>query len=72
MAPRLDHVGEDPGVALPLEPVDHVGHQGVRDAWVGLLSQQDGLPQLVQDHGVPVHLLLPCLQLGEWGGGVRR
>lgn len=50
---------------LPLEPVNHVSHQGIRDAWVGLLSQQDGLPQLIQDHGVPVHLLLSCLQLGE-------
>lgn len=52
---------------LPLEPVDHVSHQGVGDAGVGLLSQQDGLPQLVQDHGVPVHLLLPRLQLGVSG-----
>ncbi len=49
---------------LPLEPVDHVSHQGIGDAGVGLLSQQDGLPQLIQDHGVPIHLLLPCLQLG--------
>ena len=32
---------------LPLEPVDHVGHQGVGDAGVGLLSQQNGLPQLI-------------------------
>lgn len=49
---------------LPLQPVHHVGHQGIGNAGVGLLSQQDGLPQLVQDHGVPVHLLLSRLQLG--------
>lgn len=56
---------------LPLEPVDHVSHQGIGDAGVGLLSQQDGLPQLIQDHGVPIHLLLSCLQLGG-GRKVRR
>lgn len=49
---------------LPLEPVDHVSHQGIGDAGIGLLSQQDGLPQLIQDHGVPVHLLLSRLELG--------
>ncbi len=50
---------------LPLEPVDHVSHQGVRDAGKGLLSQQDGLSELIQDHGVPIHLLLPRLELRE-------
>lgn len=60
------------GVALPLEPLDHVSHQGVGDAGVRLLGQQDGLPQLVQDHWVPVDLLLTCLQLrgGRGEGGV--
>lgn len=54
-------------VLLPLQPVDHVSHQGIGDAGVGLLSQQDGLPQLIQDHRVPVHLLLSRLQLGVRG-----
>lgn len=48
---------------LPLQPVDHVSHQGIGDAGEGLLGHKDGLPQLIQDHGVPVHLLLPCLEL---------
>lgn len=61
------------GGLIPLQPVDHVGHEGVGDAVVGLLSQQDGLPQLVQDHGVPVHLLLPRFQLqAPAGWKVRR
>lgn len=41
-----------------------MGHQGIGDAGVSLLSQQDGLSQLIQDHGVPIYLLLSCLQLG--------
>lgn len=57
---------------LPLDPVDHVSHQGVGDAGVGLLGQQDGLPQLIQGHGVPVHLLLPRLQLRARRGKVER
>lgn len=48
---------------LPLQPVDHVSHQGIRDAGVGLLSQQDGRPQLVQDQRVPIHLLLSRFEL---------
>lgn len=48
---------------LPLQPVDHVSHKGIRDAGVGLLSQQDGRPQLVQDQRVPIHLLLSRFEL---------
>ena len=55
------------GPGSPLEPVDHVVDQGVGDAGEGLLRHEDGLSQLIQGHGVPVDLLLTCLQLGNGG-----
>ncbi len=64
MCSKMLFCAQNQSQMLPLEPVDHVGHQGVGDAGVGLLSQQDGLPQLIQDHGVSIHLLLPRLKLG--------
>lgn len=48
---------------IPLQPVDHVSHQGIGDAGEGLFCQQDGCPQLVQDQRVPVHLLLSRFEL---------
>lgn len=52
---------------VPLQPVDHVSHQGIGDAGEGLFCQQDGCPQLVQDQGVPVHLLLSRFELETQG-----
>lgn len=52
---------------IPLQPVDHVSHQGIGDAREGLFCQQDGCPQLVQDQGVSVHLLLSRFELETQG-----
>lgn len=54
---------------VPLQPVDHVSHQGIGDAREGLFCQQDGCPQFVQDQGVPVHLLLSRFELETQGKG---
>lgn len=53
---------------IPLQPVDHVSHQGVGDAGEGLFRQQDGCSQLVQDQRVPVHLFLSRFELGTQRG----
>lgn len=52
---------------IPLQPVDHVSHQGIGDAGEGLFRQQDGCPQLVQDQGVSVHLFLSRFELETQG-----